>query len=123
MGSIWADPDELRKEFISPPDVSPMGYLLARMRHPETEEHVKTRIAIALLPFTEPKLAVTASVPFDERFGINPNDSCTANWVSWPGNSCGTATINHVLVGQHITYVRAHVRALGLFSLVKVGRL
>jgi hypothetical protein len=69
MGSIWADGEvKLRTEFDIPPDVSPMNYLLARMRHPETEEHVRTRIAIALLPFTEPKLAVTASVPFDESF-------------------------------------------------------
>src|SRR6516225_4375559 len=69
MGSIWADGEaKLREEFVIPPDVSPMNYLLARMRHPETEEHVRTRIAIALLPFTEPKLAVTASIPFNETF-------------------------------------------------------
>jgi len=30
------------------------------MRDPDIEEHVRTRIAIALLPFTEPKLQATA---------------------------------------------------------------
>jgi hypothetical protein len=44
------------------PDLSPIDYLLARMRDPRTEENVRTRIAIALLPFTTPKLAVTAQV-------------------------------------------------------------
>jgi hypothetical protein len=41
------------------PNLSPIDYLLARMRDPRTEENVKTKIAIALLPFTSPKLAVT----------------------------------------------------------------
>jgi hypothetical protein len=45
------------------PKLSPIDYLLARMRDPRTEENVKTRIAIALLPFTTPKLAVTAQYP------------------------------------------------------------
>jgi hypothetical protein len=44
------------------PNLSPIDYLLARMRDPRTEENVRTRIAIALLPFTTPKLAVTAQV-------------------------------------------------------------
>ena len=61
MGSIWAEL-EVRKEFDIPPDVSPIDYLLARMRDPRTDEHVRTKIAIALLPFTSPKLAVTASI-------------------------------------------------------------
>ena len=50
------------------PDLTPIDYLLARMRDPRTPDHVKDRVAIALLPFTSPKLAVTASVPFDETF-------------------------------------------------------
>jgi hypothetical protein len=41
------------------PNLSPIDYLLARMRDPRIEENVRTRIAIALLPFTAPKLAVT----------------------------------------------------------------
>ena len=41
------------------PNLSPIDYLLARMRDPRTEENVRTRIAIALLPFTTPKLGVT----------------------------------------------------------------
>jgi hypothetical protein len=44
------------------PNLSPIDYLLVRMRDPRTEENVRTRIAIALLPFTTPKLAVTAQV-------------------------------------------------------------
>jgi hypothetical protein len=44
------------------PNLSPMDYLLTRMRDPKTEENVKTRIAIALLPFTSPKLAVTTTI-------------------------------------------------------------
>jgi len=50
------------------PNLPPIDYLLARMRDPRTEDRVKDRIAIALLPFTSPKLAVTANVPLDERF-------------------------------------------------------
>jgi hypothetical protein len=49
-------------------NLTPIDYLLARMREPRTEDRVKDRIAIALLPFTSPKLAVTANVPLDERF-------------------------------------------------------
>jgi hypothetical protein len=50
------------------PNLAPIDYLLARMRDPRTEDRTKDRIAIALLPFTSPKLAVAASIPFDERF-------------------------------------------------------
>jgi hypothetical protein len=59
---IWADEEKLRKEFDLPPDISPIDYLLIRMRDPRTEEGVRTRVAIALLPFTAPKLAVTATI-------------------------------------------------------------
>jgi hypothetical protein len=62
---IWAEPEEaarLRREFVIPSNISPIDYLLGRMRDPQTEEHARTRIAIALLPFTSPKLAVTALV-------------------------------------------------------------
>ena|ERR1700736_2154767 len=44
------------------PNLSPIEYLLARMRDPTTPEQARTRIAIALLPFTTPKLAVSANV-------------------------------------------------------------
>jgi hypothetical protein len=44
------------------PNLSPIDYLLARMRDPRTEENVRTRIAIALLPFTSPKLSMVAQV-------------------------------------------------------------
>jgi hypothetical protein len=49
------------RENVVPIDhnLSPIDYLLARMRDPRIEENVRTRIAIALLPFTAPKLAVT----------------------------------------------------------------
>jgi hypothetical protein len=72
MSSIWAEPDQatLRRKVIIPPDMSPMDFLLAKMRDPETEEFVRTRIAIALLPFTAPKLAVTANIPLDESFAV-----------------------------------------------------
>lgn len=55
---------ERREREVVPlnPKLSPMDYLLARMRDPTTEEAVRTRIAIAPLPFTSPKLAVTALV-------------------------------------------------------------
>jgi hypothetical protein len=56
MSSIWFE----REKVVSiDPNLSPIDYLLARMRDPRTEENVRTRIAIALLPFTSPKLAVT----------------------------------------------------------------
>jgi hypothetical protein len=57
---------EQREIVVIDPNLSPMDYLLARMRDPTTEEHTRTRIAIALLPFTVPKLSATASIPFDE---------------------------------------------------------
>jgi hypothetical protein len=45
------------------PDFSPMDYLLARMRHPRTDRlTARDRLAIALLPFTAPKLAATAII-------------------------------------------------------------
>ena len=44
------------------PNLSPIDYLLARMRDPRTEESIRTRIAVALLPFTTPKLLATANV-------------------------------------------------------------
>ena len=57
------------KEPVEPiqfnPDLSPIDYLLARMRDPRTEDRLRTKIAIALLPFTTPKLAVTANI--DQR--------------------------------------------------------
>jgi hypothetical protein len=69
MGGIWSEPEErLRKEFDIPPDMSPMQYLLARMRAPETDEHVRTKIAIALLPFTVPKLQATATISLGQDF-------------------------------------------------------
>jgi hypothetical protein len=45
-----------------------MDYLLARMRDPTTEEHTRTRIAIALLPFTVPKLVATAHIEMGKDF-------------------------------------------------------
>jgi hypothetical protein len=44
------------------PELSPVDYLLARMRDPTLEERTRDRIAIALLPFTVPKLQATAIV-------------------------------------------------------------
>jgi hypothetical protein len=44
------------------PELSPVDYLLARMRDPMLEERIRDRIAIALLPFTVPKLQATAIV-------------------------------------------------------------
>ena len=51
---------EQREIIVIDQNLSPMDYLLARMRDPTTEEHVRTRIAIALLPFTVPKLQAMA---------------------------------------------------------------
>ena len=51
---------EVREVVVIDPNLSPMDYLLARMRDPTLEDHVRTRIAIALLPFTVPKLQATA---------------------------------------------------------------
>ena|ERR1700730_12592591 len=53
---------EREKVVALDPNLSPIDYLLARMRDPRTEENVRTRIAIALLPFTTPKLGITAQV-------------------------------------------------------------
>jgi hypothetical protein len=50
------------------PNLSPMDYLLARMRDPTVDEHVRTRIAIALLPFTVPKLQATALIGMGHDF-------------------------------------------------------
>jgi hypothetical protein len=61
---IWAEP---KGDIL--PNLSPIDYLLGRMRDPRTEEHVKTRIAIALLPFTTPKLAVQANID-SKDFGL-----------------------------------------------------
>src|SRR5262249_28299962 len=46
---VWFEREEQQIVVIDP-NLSPMDYLLARMRDPTTEEHVRTRIAIALLP-------------------------------------------------------------------------
>jgi hypothetical protein len=50
------------------PNLSPLDYLLARMRDPTVEEHTRTRIAIALLPFTVPKLLATAHIEMGQDF-------------------------------------------------------
>ena len=50
------------------PNLSPIEYLLARMRDPRTEEHTRTKIAIALLPFTSPKLMATATIALGQDF-------------------------------------------------------
>jgi hypothetical protein len=45
------------------PDLSPMDYLLARMRDPTTDRiTARDRLAIALLPFFAPKLMATAVI-------------------------------------------------------------
>jgi hypothetical protein len=54
--------EEEEKVVAIDPNMSPIDYLLARMRDPRTEEFLRTRIAIALLPFTVPKLQATATV-------------------------------------------------------------
>jgi hypothetical protein len=51
-----------QQAIVIDPNLSPMDYLLARLRDPTTQEHVRDRIAIALLPFTVPKLQATATV-------------------------------------------------------------
>jgi hypothetical protein len=58
----WCEVIEPEKVEEPDPNLTPIDYLLIRMRDPRTEEGVKTRIAIALLPFTAPKLAVTATI-------------------------------------------------------------
>jgi len=68
MASIWAEEERLTKEFNIPPDMSPKEYLLTRMRAADTDEHVRTKIAIALLPFTEPKLTATATIALGQDF-------------------------------------------------------
>jgi hypothetical protein len=60
------------------PNLSPIDYLLARMRDPRTEESVRTRIAVALLPFTTPKLLATANV--SEQYFASILDARTARW-------------------------------------------
>src|SRR5215471_16626045 len=57
-------------EVVEPinPNLSPIEYLLARMRDPRTEEHTRTKIAIALLPFTSPKLMATATIALGQDF-------------------------------------------------------
>jgi len=65
MGSIWADPEDDVKtaKIPSDPTLSPVDYLLARLRDPQTERlDARDRIAIALLPFFAPKLQATAHI-------------------------------------------------------------
>jgi len=38
------------------------------MRDPRTEEHTRTKIAIALLPFASPKLMATATIALGQDF-------------------------------------------------------
>ena len=61
---------EVVEEVVEPinPNLSPIEYLLARMRDPRTEEHTRTKIAIALLPFTSPKLMATATIALGQDF-------------------------------------------------------
>src|SRR6516164_9700458 len=57
----WFEPKQVEIIPINP-NLSPFEYLLARMRDPTVDENRRDKIAMALLPFTTPKLAVTASV-------------------------------------------------------------
>jgi len=50
------------------PNLSPIEFLLARMRDPRIDEHTRTKIAIALLPFTVPKLQATATISLGQDF-------------------------------------------------------
>jgi hypothetical protein len=50
------------------PDLSPIDYLLAKLRDPTTEPHLRTRIAIALLPFTVDKLQAAAISVMSQDF-------------------------------------------------------
>jgi len=59
---------EVHEVVVIDPNLSPMDYLLARLRDPTTEEHARTRIAIALLPFTVPKLHATAHIEMGQDF-------------------------------------------------------
>src|SRR5262249_52764793 len=66
----WCELIEPKDNKVEPidPNLSPIEYLLARMRDPRTEEHTRTKIAIALLPFTVPKLMATATVSLGQDF-------------------------------------------------------
>jgi hypothetical protein len=71
MASIWADPeDDVRKQEIpNDPNLSPVDHLLARLRDTTTDRlSARDRIAIALLPFTVPKLQATAVVQMGQDF-------------------------------------------------------
>src|SRR5262245_31434543 len=59
-----------RVEVVEPinPNLSPIEYLLARMRDPRIDDHTRTKIAIALLPFTSPKLMATATIALGQDF-------------------------------------------------------
>jgi len=63
----WFEREEQQIVVIDP-NLSPLDYLLARMRDPTTEEHARTRIAIALLPFTVPKLLATTHIEMGRDF-------------------------------------------------------
>jgi hypothetical protein len=63
----WFEREEQQIVVIDP-NLSPMDYLLARLRDPTTEEQTRTRIAIALLPFTVPKLHATAHIEMGQDF-------------------------------------------------------
>jgi hypothetical protein len=53
----------LEKVEVINPDLSPVEYLLARMRDPTTDRvTARDRLAIALLPFFAPKLQATAVI-------------------------------------------------------------
>jgi hypothetical protein len=79
MGSIWADPEDDVKgaKIPSDPHLSPVDYLLARLRDPQTERlSARDRIAIALLPFTVPKLQATATIQMGQDFASKLDRAC-----------------------------------------------
>ena len=60
---------EIHEVVVIDPNLSPMDYLLARMRDPYTDMlTARDRIAIALLPFTVPKLQATATIQMGQDF-------------------------------------------------------
>jgi hypothetical protein len=58
------------------PNLSPVDYLLTRLRDPRTEECTRTRIAMALLPFFTPKLQATAHIEMGQDFASKLDRAC-----------------------------------------------
>jgi hypothetical protein len=59
---------EEKTEIIEPFNGNALEYLQTIYRNPVQEQHTRMRAAALAIAYESPKLAVTASVPYDETF-------------------------------------------------------